>query len=183
MRISTAAGRYGVRAMYDLAIRYGSGPVAGKGIAQRQNISMPFLDQLLSKLRRSGLVKSVRGPQGGYLLARSPSRIKVGDIVRSVEGPINVSYCLGETGAPHSCARAEGCVSRILLKKLNSQIMKALDSTTLEDLCREAGAVSCPVGRPGETAATKRRAAKGRPVRATRTRKRDTRRTKGRVKE
>jgi Rrf2 family protein len=147
MKLSTAAGRYGVRAMYDLAICFGEGPTAGKDIARRQNISLPYLNQLLSRLRRSGLVKSVRGPQGGYLLAKSPARIRVGDIMRAVEGPIQLSYCLGETGVPRSCARAESCVSRILLKKLNARIMAALDSTTLKDLCKEARAVSCPTRR------------------------------------
>jgi Rrf2 family protein len=150
MKLSTAAGRYGVRAMYDLAICFGEGPTAGKDIARRQNISLPYLDQLMSRLRKNGLVKSVRGPQGGYLLSRSPARIKVGDIVRALEGPIQLSYCLKETGITQSCARAETCVSRILLKKLNARIMAALDSTTLKDLCREARAVSCPTGRPLE---------------------------------
>ena len=164
MKFSTAAGRYGVRAMYDLAICFGEGPTAGKDIARRQNISLPYLDQLMSRLRRSGLVKSVRGPQGGYLLARSPARIRVGDIVRAVEGPMQFSYCLEDDGATKTCARAESCVSRILIKKLNARIMAALDKTTLKDLCREAKAVSCPTrrtrglpsrGRPsGKTART-----------------------------
>ncbi len=165
MRLSTAAGRYGVRAMYDLAIRYGNGPVPGKDIARRQNISLPYLDQLMARLRRSSLVKSVRGPQGGYLLSRSPARIKVGEIVRSVEGPIRLSYCLGDSNAPSSCARAETCVSRVLLKKLSTHIMSALDSTTLEDLCREAGTVSCPVRRPRKTRAKGVGTGKGRTAR------------------
>jgi len=147
MKFSTAAGRYGVRAMYDLAICFGEGPTAGKDIARRQSISLPYLDQLMSRLRRAGLVKSVRGPQGGYLLAKNPSRIRVGDIVRAVEGPIQFSYCFDDTGAARTCAKAETCVSRILIKKLNSMIMAALDKATLKDLCKEARAVSCPTRR------------------------------------
>ena len=147
MKFSTAAGRYGVRAMYDLAICFGEGPTAGKDIARRQSISLPYLDQLMSRLRRAGLVKSVRGPQGGYLLAKSPFRIRVGDIVRAVEGPMQFSYCLEDSGAARTCARAETCVSRILMKRLNSMIMAALDKVTLKDLCKEAKAVSCPTRR------------------------------------
>jgi len=147
MKLSTAAGRYGVRAMYDLAICFGEGPIAGKDIARRQNISLPYLDQLMSRLRKSGLVRSVRGPQGGYLLARSPARIRVGDIVRALEGPMQFSYCLEDDGGIRTCARAESCVSSILIKKLNARIMAALDKTTLRDLCREAKAVSCPTRR------------------------------------
>ncbi|MBN1504653.1 MAG: Rrf2 family transcriptional regulator [Candidatus Eisenbacteria bacterium] len=144
MRFTTAAGRYGVRAMYDLAVCFGEGPIAGKDIARRQSISLPYLDQLMSRLRRGGLVKSVRGPQGGYLLARNPARIRVGDIVRAVEGPIQFSYCLEDASAARMCARADSCVSRILIKKLNASIVAALDRTSLRDLCKETKALSCP---------------------------------------
>jgi Rrf2 family cysteine metabolism transcriptional repressor len=159
MRLSTAAGRYGVRAMYDLAIHYGKGPVVGRAIAERQNISLPYLEQLLTRLRRSGLVDTVRGPQGGYLLARTPSRIKVGEIISSVEGPTRISDCMGGRGGQVDCGNADGCVSRILLKKLDAQIKAALDSTTLKDLCREADLDACPPGRPRRGSVGKRRKA------------------------
>ncbi|MFH0778898.1 MAG: Rrf2 family transcriptional regulator [Candidatus Eisenbacteria bacterium] len=145
MRLSTAAGRYGIRAMYDLAARYGKGPVSGKDIARRQRIALPYLEQLMNRLRRSGLVRSVRGPQGGFLLARSPGRIKVGAIMRVLEGPIQMSHCGVGAGAKSSCGRAETCVSRILMKKLDSQVKAALDTVSLRDLCREAGMVSPPL--------------------------------------
>ncbi len=148
MRLSTAAGRYGVRAMYDLALHYGKGPVAGRDIAERQNISLPYLEQLLTRLRRSGLVQTVRGPQGGYLLARTPSRIKVGEIISTLEGPTKMSHCVSGHGDSADCGHAEGCVSRVLLKKLDAQIKAALDRTTLTDLCEEAKLDACPARRP-----------------------------------
>ena len=134
MRLSTAAGRYGIRAMYDLALHYGKGPVAGKAIAERQNISLPYLEQLLTRLRRSGLVESVRGPQGGYMLSKTPSEIKVGEIMSSLEGPIRISHCVSHDGDSVDCGMAESCVSRILLKKLDAQITTALNGTSLKDL-------------------------------------------------
>ncbi|MCX5800316.1 MAG: RrF2 family transcriptional regulator [Candidatus Eisenbacteria bacterium] len=146
MRLSTAAGRYGVRAMFDLALHYGDGPVPGKTISERQNITLPYLEQLMTSLRRSGLVRSVRGPHGGYVLARNPSTVKVGEIIRSLEGPIEITYCVGQTDRSNKCLNAEGCVSQILLRKLNVQLKAALDSTTLSDLCAEAGSGVCPTG-------------------------------------
>jgi len=142
--------------MYDLALRYGKGPVAGKSIAERQNISLPYLEQLLYRLRRSGLIRSVRGPQGGYLLAKSPSRIKVAEIINSLEGPTRIFSCVGDSGDSADCEKAEGCVSRILLKKLDAQIKVALNRTTLKDLCREAGSDACPGCRPRRRTASRR---------------------------
>jgi Rrf2 family cysteine metabolism transcriptional repressor len=156
MRLSTAAGRYGVRAMYDLALHYGDAPVAGKTIAERQNISLPYLEQLMTSLRRSGLVRSVRGPHGGYVLARNPSSIKVGEIIRSLEGPIEITYCVTQTNQSVKCLKAESCVSQILLRKLDVQIRAALDSTTLNDLCMEAGSDACPTGRASKRSARRK---------------------------
>ncbi|KPJ58964.1 MAG: hypothetical protein AMJ46_13115 [Latescibacteria bacterium DG_63] len=157
MRLWTAAGRYGVRAMYDLAVHYGKGPVAGKGIAERQNISLPYLEQLLTRLRRSGLVQTVRGPQGGYLLARIPSRINVGEIISTLEGPTKIVHCVSDSGDSVDCINAEGCVSRILLKRLDAQIKEALDSTTLRDLCKEAVLDACPARRSSKRTAARRK--------------------------
>lgn len=150
MRLSTAAGRYGIRAMYDLALSYGKGPVAGKVISERQNVALPFLEQLMTRLRRSGLVRSVRGPQGGYLLARNPSSIKIGEIISSLEGPIEISHCMANASDRVDCERAERCVSRILSKKLDAHIKMALDSMTLEDLCEEASSNVSLTGRSSE---------------------------------
>jgi Rrf2 family protein len=142
--------------MYDLALHYGDAPVPGKTIAERQNISLPYLEQLMTSLRRSGLVCSVRGPHGGYVLARNPSSIKVGEIIRSLEGPIEITYCVAQANRSVKCLKAEGCVSQILLRKLNVQIRKALDSTTLSDLCMEAGSDACPTGRSSKRRARRK---------------------------
>jgi len=88
MKLSTR-GRYGLRAMYDLALRYGEGPVSLNSIADRQMVSLPYLEQLMAKLRRAGLASSSRGAQGGYELAKPPEEITVGDIVRVMEGPFD----------------------------------------------------------------------------------------------
>jgi len=133
--------------MYDLALHYGGEPVAGKNIAERQNISLPYLEQLMTSLRKSGLIRSVRGPHGGYALARNPSGIKVGEIIRSLEGPIEITYCVSQSNRSGKCANAESCVSQILLRKLDANIRSALDSITLKDLCTEAGSDVCPTAR------------------------------------
>ena len=101
MKLSTK-GRYGIHAMYDLAL-YGSGdtPQPTKAIAERQNIPEAYLEQLISQLRRSGLVKSVRGAQGGYLLAREPDKISVGEVLRTLEGELAMVDCLIEEDACH----------------------------------------------------------------------------------
>ncbi len=87
MRISSK-GEYGLRALFDLALRYGQGPVRSRDIAERQAIDENYLNQLLIQLRRAGLVQSLRGPQGGHLLARAPNEISLLEAVRALEGPI-----------------------------------------------------------------------------------------------
>jgi Rrf2 family protein len=102
VRLSTR-GHYGLKAMFDLAQHYGSEPIPLKTVAERQNISDNYLEQLIAILRKAGLVKSVRGAQGGYILARDPGSITVGDIIRAMEGPIalrlNVSARLNRRNA------------------------------------------------------------------------------------
>ena len=93
MKLSTR-GRYGVKAMVDLAINYGEEPVSIKSISVRQNISESYLEQLFSPLRKANLIKSIRGAQGGYVLSREPKDITVADIMKVVEGPIEVSECI-----------------------------------------------------------------------------------------
>lgn len=138
MRISTR-GEYGVRAMFDLAINHGQGPISLKTIAERQVISEHYLEQLMAALRKAGLVTSKRGAQGGYELAYSPDEIKVGDIVRVLEGPITPLDCLAvNTGTGPYCAQPEQCVLRGLWKSLQDSMEQVLDNTTLEDLRQKA---------------------------------------------
>lgn len=129
MKLSTK-GRYGVKAMVDLAINYGEQPVSIKSISERQNISEYYLEQLFSSLRRAKLIKSVRGAQGGYILNRKPEEITIQDVLDVLEGPIEVSNCL-EDGA---CNNIDCCATRLLWKKLKNSIDSVTSSITLKDI-------------------------------------------------
>lgn len=136
MRISTK-GHYGVQAMFELAQHYGTGPVSLRAIAGRQEISEHYLEQLIAGLRKAGLVSSVRGAQGGYILARNPADIKVGDIVRVLEGPIAPVECVNDNETDH-CLRSEFCITRGVWEKVKDSIEDVLDSISLADMCKEA---------------------------------------------
>jgi len=142
MRISTR-GKYGVRAMFDLAMHSGQGPISLKTIAERQGISEHYLEQLMGTLRKAGLVNSVRGAQGGYEINQCPADIKVGDIIRVLEGPIAPVECVEEETGGHVCDRVDQCVTHILWERLRDSMVEVLDSTTLQDLCDEAGKRKC----------------------------------------
>jgi Rrf2 family protein len=136
MRLSTK-GRYGLRAMLNIAQKQESGPVPIHTIAERETISGRYLEQLLIPLKQSGLVKSVRGAQGGYILGRSAADITVGDVVRVLEGPIAPVDCVSEVN-PDDCDRAAYCVTRKVWSRLRDSISEVLDSYTLEDLIKES---------------------------------------------
>lgn len=135
MKLSTR-GEYGLQAMLDLAQNYGSGVSSLKNIAGRQKIPESYLEQLLAVLRKSGLVKTVRGAQGGYLLARDPGQISVGDVIRVLEGPIAPVECVNEED-PKDCEKQDSCMTRSVWVKVRDSISGVLDSITLEDLCQE----------------------------------------------
>lgn len=135
MKLSTR-GEYGLRAMVDLALRYGEGPISLRSVAERQDISDHYLEQLIAVLRKAGLVKSVRGAQGGYSLGREPAKIKIGDVIRALEGPIAPVDCVNEED-PDCCARADSCVTKLIWEKVRDSITDVLDSITLEDMCKE----------------------------------------------
>ncbi|HOV81006.1 MAG TPA: Rrf2 family transcriptional regulator [Bacillota bacterium] len=138
MRFSTRA-QYGLRAMVELAFNYFKDePTPLVKIAEKQGISEGYLEQLITFLRKSGLVRSVRGSQGGYYLAREPARITAGEIIRCLEGPISPTECVNEND-PEICSRADNCVTRALWEKIRDSVAEVLDNTTLEDLCRNAG--------------------------------------------
>jgi len=134
VKLSTK-GRYGVAAMYDLAMHYGQGPISLKSVAQRQGISEHYLEQLMGSLRKAGFVKSVRGAQGGYALTREPNQITVGDIIRVMEGPTAPVDCLITGGCERD--RAGICVTRGVWAKVRDSIDQVLDSISLSDLSRE----------------------------------------------
>lgn len=136
MKLSTR-GRYGLRAMIDMAQSEDKGPIATHTIAQRQGISERYLEQLMVPLKRAGLVKSIRGSQGGYILGRSPDKITAGDIIRVLEGPIAPVECVSEQN-PEACGRFDYCVTRVLWTKVRNSIAEVLDSYSLADLARES---------------------------------------------
>lgn len=129
MKLSTK-GRYGVKAMVDLAINYGDEPVSIKSISERQNVSEYYLEQLFSPLRKANLVKSIRGAQGGYVLSRPPEEITVSDIMEVLEGPVEISDCIDDG----SCSNIDCCATRLLWVRIKDSIDSVLKSTTLSDM-------------------------------------------------
>ena len=129
MKLSTK-GRYGVKAMVDLAINYGEQPISIKSISERQIISEYYLEQLFSSLRKAKLIKSVRGAQGGYILNRAPEEITIYDVINVLEGPIEISDCLEEG----SCNKIDCCATRLLWKKIKNSIDSVTSSITLKDI-------------------------------------------------
>jgi Rrf2 family transcriptional regulator, iron-sulfur cluster assembly transcription factor len=116
--------------MVDLALRHGKGPVTLAGISERQDISLSYLEQLFGKLRRHQLVESVRGPGGGYTLARQLSEISVADIIRAVDEPIDATQC----GGKENCRDEHRCMTHDLWMSLNEKIYEYLNSVSLADL-------------------------------------------------
>lgn len=133
----TTRGRYALRAMVDLALHSGEEPVARQDIAARQDISPDYVAQLFRELQDADLVEGVRGPGGGYLLARDPDQISARDIVEAAEGPIALVYCV-DPESDSSCNRVDRCVTGLLWKRLSAAMKEFLDSVTLRDLCDEA---------------------------------------------
>jgi Rrf2 family cysteine metabolism transcriptional repressor len=132
MKLSTK-GKYGVRAVFEIARHFGKGPITIKEISERQGISFSYLEQILHKLGKAGLIESVRGPAGGYLLGRKPQDLTIGDIVRVLEGPIALSHCL-EPGESGDCYQTDDCVARMVWAKVGEKIEEALDSISFQDL-------------------------------------------------
>ena len=132
MKLSTK-GRYAVMAMADLAIHSAGKPVSLAEIALRQEISLSYLEQLFGKLRRCGLVQSVRGPGGGYRLGREPDEVRVSDIVVAVDEPLTATRCM--PGAATGCqSRKNRCLTHDLWTELGNQIQLYLSSVSLDDV-------------------------------------------------
>jgi Rrf2 family iron-sulfur cluster assembly transcriptional regulator len=154
MRLSTK-GRYAVMAMVDLAQHANGNPVSLAEIAERQEISLSYLEQLFALLRKSGLIKSVRGPGGGYLLARGRSETRIADIILAVDEPIRATRCT--PGAPVGCrGNRTRCSTHDLWEELGNQIHLFLSSVSLEDVCEQrvlgtSGRVHCDAFRPTAT--------------------------------
>ena len=126
MKLSTK-GRYGARAVLELALRYGKGPVMVKEIAESQDISERYLEHILNSLRISGLVKSTRGAHGGYELAKPPAHITLGEVIRSLEGPIEIVACTEDK----VCTRTQLCVTHRIWCEVRSAVENVIDSISL----------------------------------------------------
>ena len=129
MKLSTK-GRYGVKAMVELAIHYGDSPLSIKTISQRQGISEYYLEQLFSPLRKAKLINSIRGAQGGYVLGREPKDIKVSDIMYVLEGPIEIADCIEGV----ACDNVDCCATRLLWTKIKNSKDEVMEGVTLQDI-------------------------------------------------
>lgn len=134
MRLTTK-GRYAVTAMLDLAIHHGNGPITLGDIAQRQGISLSYLEQLFSRLRRRSLVSSVRGPGGGYSLARDAVDINVAEVITAVDENVDTTRCHGA----HNCHNNQRCLTHDLWQDLSDRIYEYLNSINLQELINRSG--------------------------------------------
>lgn len=131
MKISTK-GRYALRLMLDLALNYTGEYISIKSIASRQEISEKYLEQIITQLNRAGFVKSVRGAQGGYMLAKDPSEYTVGMILRLMEGSLSPVSCLNDD--ENCCDRAASCVTQEIWLQMMEAVNNVVDNITLADL-------------------------------------------------
>lgn len=135
MKLSTR-GRYGLKAMVSLAEGYGGGPISTAALSEEQGISPAYLEQLMAALKKAGLVQSVRGAQGGYLLSRVPGEINVGQVLEALEGSTALVECVGYD-ASHNCENACNCSARPLWLKLQSRINDVLEQTSIQDMAED----------------------------------------------
>lgn len=142
MRISTR-GRYGLRALVDMALNNPTEITTLRSIAESQNISESYLEQVFTSLRKAGLVIAIRGAQGGYKLGRPADQISVSEILRSLEGPLAPVHCVGVNNAVQQCERENHCITRSFWEELNKVINDFLDNITLQDLVDKAKKDHC----------------------------------------
>lgn len=134
--ILSTKGRYGLKAMFELGLHYGRGPVPLKVIAEKQRIPENYLEQLIAILRKAGLVRSVRGAQGGYMLMKQPEHISVADVLLTLEGPLAPSECVLDS-ENSSCDNAERCITRTVWEKILNSIHDVIDTMTLQDMIND----------------------------------------------
>ena len=136
MQISTK-GKYSVRAVLDIAQNSAGAPITLKAISEREGISLMFLEQLFQQLRKGDIVRSVRGPFGGYVLARDASEITVGEVIRLVEPPLYTSSCFDKHESAHDCRIADSCLSGAIWRQLDEHINSFMDSVSFADLVNQ----------------------------------------------
>lgn len=130
MKLSTK-GKYGLKAIFELSLHIDEGPVPLNMIASKQKIPEQYLEQIFSTLKKSELIKSVRGAQGGYLINKDPKAITVGDVLTVLEGPVALSQCIIDEGC---CENSDDCSTKIVWEKLKKGIEEVLNSITLQDM-------------------------------------------------
>lgn len=136
MMLSTK-GKYGLQAVLDLALHSEESAVPLNDIAKRQDISISYLEQLMAKLRKAEIVNSIRGAQGGYVLAKSPSDISVGEILRALEGNLNPIKC-NELSGEKGCSSADSCVTKFVWKRISDSINDTVNKMLLSELVEES---------------------------------------------
>lgn len=134
--ILSTKGRYGLKMMLELALSYGNGTISLKDIAKKLSLSDTYLEQLISHLRKAGYVNGIRGAQGGYELSKNPCNITVGEIIRTLEGPLAPSECVVDEDEP-GCSKADYCVTRIIWEKIMEGINNVVDGITLQDMVND----------------------------------------------
>lgn len=138
MKISTK-GRYGLRAFIDIALYSDKEPESLANVARRQDISISYLEQLMTKLKKAGLIESVRGANGGYVLSRPASEISVGEVLRALEGELMPVDCVAYGDSDkESCAAQTGCSSWIVWKKINDSINETINNIFIDELVEES---------------------------------------------
>jgi len=133
MNISTR-GRYGLRALVELSTLSREGPVNLRDLSEKQKMSIDYLEQIFNKLKKAGIVQSIRGAKGGYLLASDEDKITVRQVINALDGPISISNCYNPNLREKSCTGPATCVTRVLWKGLEDTIDSVLSDITLKDL-------------------------------------------------
>lgn len=140
MKLSTRS-TYGMRALVELALASGRGPLSATAIASRQDLSVAYLEQLLHRLKKQGLVTSIRGPKGGYVLARDPEQITVGTVVQVLDGTVGLQPpARGKDGHRHAQQ-----IAQIVFRCVHERLAKSLHDITLKDLCNEVQERAAPL--------------------------------------
>ena len=144
----TTKGRYGLRAVIDLAIYAKCEPVSLSDVAERQNISISYLEQLVAKLKKAGIVQSTRGAQGGYALAKEPEEISVGEILRALEGSLSPVDCSAVDGEGETeCSASSFCVTKYVWKRISDSINDTVNNMFLSELLAESNKVKSDASR------------------------------------
>jgi Rrf2 family protein len=133
MKLSTK-GRYGVLAVYEVALKYNVAPVSIREIAINQNFSESYLEQLFASLKKEGILSSIRGPKGGYILSRKPEDITVGEVIKILEGPIEIAGCVTTDNINIDCEKSEQCITRGIWLKVSESINNVINNITFQDL-------------------------------------------------